>query len=101
MVGATELRKGSHQRDDGEDMPGVSRALPLGGCLLFDYRLLHRGLANRSDRERPVLSIVYQRDWFRDAVNFRDVPALRMRVGELMRVPASLSGLFRHAELVR
>lgn len=101
VVGATELRKGSHQRDDGEDMPGVSRALPLGGCLLFDYRLLHRGLANRSDRERPVLSIVYQRDWFRDAVNFRDVPALRMRVGELMRVPASLSGLFRHAELVR
>jgi hypothetical protein len=101
VVGGTELRKGSHQRDDGEDMPGVSRALPLGGCLLFDYRLLHRGLANRSDRERPVLSIVYQRDWFRDAVNFRDVPALRMSVEELMRVPASLSGLFRHAELVR
>lgn len=100
VVGGTEVRKGSHRMDDGQGAPAASRALPVGGCLLFDYRLLHRGLANRSDRERPVLSIVYHRDWFRDAVNFREVPPLRMSLDELMRVPASLSGLFRLAELV-
>lgn len=101
VVGGTELLKGSHRVDDGEGIAGVSRPLALGGCLLFDYRLLHRGLPNRADRERPVLSIVYQRAWFRDAVNFREVPPLRMSVEALMGVPASLSGLFRQADLVR
>lgn len=44
--------------------------LPLGGCFLMDYRTWHRGMANRSARERPILYVVYAREWFCDDVNF-------------------------------
>ncbi|MBU6271676.1 MAG: phytanoyl-CoA dioxygenase family protein [Betaproteobacteria bacterium] len=101
QVGGTELFKGSHR--GGGDPAGVqtgqTRPLGLGGGLLFDYRLLHRGLANRSGRDRPVLSIVYQRSWFRDAVNFSRFPPLQMSLDELKRVPESLTGLFRQVHL--
>ena len=100
-VGGTELFKGSH-RGGGDPhglQGGQTHPLPLGGGLLFDYRLLHRGLANRSGRDRPVLSIVYQRSWFRDAVNFSRFPPLQMGFEELKRVPAPLSGLFRLVHL--
>ena len=37
-----------------------------GSILLFDYRLLHRGLPNRSSRPRPMLYLVIARPWYRD-----------------------------------
>ena len=46
-----------------------------------------------------MLSIVYQRSWFRDAVNFSRFPPLQMGFEELKRVPAPLSGLFRLVHL--
>jgi hypothetical protein len=100
-VGGTEVFKGSHRRsvDPGAVGAGQTRPLSLGSGLLFDYRLLHRGLANRSSRDRPVLSIVYQRSWFRDAVNFTRFAPLQMSLPELKRVPGNLSGLFRLAHL--
>ena len=100
-VGGTELLKGSHRTVEHDLRAGITRGISLGGCLLFDYRLMHRGMANRSLRARPVLSIVYQRDWFRDAVNFRHFPPLQVAFDELGRIPASLSGLFRLADVIR
>jgi ectoine hydroxylase-related dioxygenase (phytanoyl-CoA dioxygenase family) len=41
-----------------------------GSALLFDYRVLHRGLANQSDRRRPVLVLTFAKSWFRDNLNF-------------------------------
>ena len=36
-------------------------SLPAGSCLLFDDRILHRGMANRSDATRYVAYLTYRR----------------------------------------
>lgn len=44
--------------------------IPAGSAVVFDYRLLHRGLANRTDRSRPILYLTFAAPWFRDLHNF-------------------------------
>lgn len=39
-------------------------ALEPGSAILWDFRVLHCGLANRSERPRPVLFTVLSRDWW-------------------------------------
>ncbi len=47
-------------------------ACPAGGILLFDMRLLHRGLPNTGERERAVLYSVCSTGGARDKINFPD-----------------------------
>jgi len=52
----------------GEPPPGADPVPflgPAGTLLLRDIRLWHRGSPNRSDRARPMLSLLYNRPWFR------------------------------------
>jgi ectoine hydroxylase-related dioxygenase (phytanoyl-CoA dioxygenase family) len=44
--------------------------LKRGSALLFDYRTLHRGLANTSSRPRPVLVYTFAKPTFKDMLNF-------------------------------
>jgi hypothetical protein len=46
--------------------PPVNLTAAAGSIFLFDYRLLHRGLSNRSSRPRPILYLVIARQWYRD-----------------------------------
>ena len=64
-----------------------------GGALLMDYRLYHGGLANGSTRPRPILSLVFARPWFRDAVNFREQPPLLYGPVQRVRMPPHLRRL--------
>jgi ectoine hydroxylase-related dioxygenase (phytanoyl-CoA dioxygenase family) len=56
--------------------PGEARGepewpvVPVGSCVIWDFRLEHRGSENRSQRARPMLYATYTRRWFRDPVNF-------------------------------
>jgi len=68
--------------------------VPKGGCLLMDYRVLHGGSANRSDTIRPVLYLIYHRPWFRDYVNFKKQPAVRISKAEVELVPPEHRSLF-------
>ena len=56
----------------GRDAAGVSFAdAKAGDAILFDYRVLHRGLANTTeDVARPLLYFTYGRAWFTDATNY-------------------------------
>ena len=59
-------------------MKGAARGVAFasakaGDAILFDYRVLHRGRANASDRPRPLLYFTYARPWFTDATNYSDV----------------------------
>jgi hypothetical protein len=54
----------------GYDGTPMTPLLGAGSMLLFDYRLVHRGLANRSPVPRPLLYLTYARPWFRDARSF-------------------------------
>ena len=60
----------------------------------MDYRLTHRGLANHSDQVRPILSVVYHRPWFRDAVNHRNQPPFIIGKDDFAAVPKPRQRLF-------
>ena len=52
---------------------GSRRITPIaspGHALLFDYRVLHRGLANRTGEARPCLYATFSRPWYTDIYNF-------------------------------
>lgn len=58
---------------DGLDVPAPelwSGPLNSGSCLLFDDRILHRGLANRSDRARYVAYFSYRKRGYSENTHF-------------------------------
>ncbi|GHA90147.1 hypothetical protein GCM10009069_11650 [Algimonas arctica] len=72
-VGVTRLFKGTHLQptDVANTMPAQDPVVPVGSCFLMDYRVQHRGMANvSSNKIRPVITLVFQRPWFRDYVNY-------------------------------
>ena len=94
-TGTTRVWPGSHRLPD-KELQGAELVDPLvrrGSVLLMDYRLHHGGLANRSTKPRPILSLVFTRPWFRDAVNFEAQPPLLYNSRERLEMPAELRQL--------
>ena len=80
---------------------GSVHPLPkMGDVYLMDYRVIHGGMANRSDRPRPILYLVYGRRWFRDTYNFSEQPAVEFGAGEFRKVPRSHRGLFAESQFI-
>jgi ectoine hydroxylase-related dioxygenase (phytanoyl-CoA dioxygenase family) len=75
--GATEFMVGSHRRGASKfDHLELARAeVPIGSALLFNGKANHRGGANNSSHERPVLYKVYHKRWYND--QFRKGVALQ------------------------
>lgn len=69
--------------------------LRRGGCFIMDYRLWHCGMANRSQRERPILYIVYAREWFTDVINFKKHSRLPIDIEDIAKIPDQNRRLFR------
>jgi len=42
----------------------------VGSAVLFDMRMMHRGMSNQSPRNRSVLYTTYAQQWFVDSVNW-------------------------------
>lgn len=75
IVGTTLVVKGSQnmsfEETETSGLPSQAYSLDLGSCIMVDYKVWHQGLANNSkDTIRPLLTIVFQRSWFRDGVNY-------------------------------
>lgn len=64
--------------------------MPAGSFLLRDPRMWHRGTPNRSDSARPMLSIAYNRPWYR-------FNAVRVARDVFEAWPAHLQRIFRLA----
>jgi ectoine hydroxylase-related dioxygenase (phytanoyl-CoA dioxygenase family) len=67
--GTTRVWPGSHRvwpEDEARQLPSEDPVAPVGSCMIMDYRLLHRGTANRSRHVRPILYVAYHRPWFKD-----------------------------------
>ena len=72
--GPTEVSPATHR--GGDDSSSVAPLLQPGDVLLFDYRCLHRGLANQGNSRREVAYAVYARDGVRDVQNFPSATTL-------------------------
>lgn len=77
-TGSTLFFPGSHQSMQAAEAAGVAPELAVGDALLFDTRVTHGGLANRSSAPRPVIYCSYHRAWYRDVTNFRGMPPMKL-----------------------
>eukprot|EP00035_Acanthoeca_spectabilis_P038296 m.51849 g.51849 ORF g.51849 m.51849 type:complete len:316 (-) comp9073_c0_seq2:2220-3167(-) len=89
-AGLPEFFLQSHRLDEvgklttGEPVdPPVSFPFEQGSAIVFDYRVVHRGTANRSSRDRPLVYCVFARAGWEDEVNFN-------RQESLFKEPAAL-----------
>lgn len=78
-VGHTQFWAGSHRTDGligfgsaaGVLRGAVNGIVPAGGFVAYDYRLMHRGMANASrETTRPVLQFLYAKTSYRETKNY-------------------------------
>lgn len=99
--GTTKLYPGSMglmSKPDGSPPDFAEELCPFvkrGGCFLMDYRLWHRGMANGSGRNRPILYFVYSREWFTDTVNFKKHSRIQIGAEDAKAIPIEHRPLFR------
>nr|WP_314444738.1 phytanoyl-CoA dioxygenase family protein [uncultured Sphingomonas sp.] len=91
--GTTILNPGTHRGDALADP--VPAFVPEGGCYLMHYDLQHWGSANRSNRDRPLLTMTYARPWFTDCQNFSHNPRLNISADHALSLPEEHWPLFR------
>ncbi len=97
VQGTTALWSGSHRWKAGPtDAPPELFAVPVGSCLLWDFRLYHHGTANCSDRHRPLVYATYARNWYQDPTGFRRRAQIRLSFDEsfIQTVPEDRRELF-------
>ena len=69
--GGTEMVPGTHFLGAyDEARPSTTIHAAAGSCILFDFRLRHRGLGNGGPRPRPLMYITYCIPSFKDTMNF-------------------------------
>jgi len=44
--------------------------MEAGGALIYDYRLMHRGMPNKGDRQRPLLQFLYHDPEYQETKNY-------------------------------
>jgi ectoine hydroxylase-related dioxygenase (phytanoyl-CoA dioxygenase family) len=72
LHGTTAIWPGSHRsKTHNSDAAPEMPTIPVGSCLIWDFRLYHSGTENRSDSARPMVYATYARRWYQDPVNFR------------------------------
>jgi hypothetical protein len=98
-TGPTGIWLGSHKWEEDPKVLHAPTVCPVrrGDCMLVDYRTMHAGLANTSDRARPILYLVYERPWFFDYGNHTRRIPLDMPLERYNATPASLRPLLTRA----
>eukprot|EP01040_Poterioochromonas_malhamensis_P000200 gene200-209_t len=81
-LGPTEIRPESHHYTNNltkgmllaklkkQIKAPVKPIVKKGSILIFDYRVLHKGCANKSNEVRPILVFTFAKSWYKDNLNF-------------------------------
>lgn len=100
-IGPTGVWPGSHRMTDDKPLPGNDTLLTVpflkGDAILIDYRTLHAGLPNTSQTVRPILYMVYARNWFFDDANHPQRSPLDMSLETFRALPENLKPLLMRA----
>jgi hypothetical protein len=100
VTGPTGIWPGSHRWPDTAPTPPEAMAsIPFqrGDCVVMDYRTMHTGLPNNSQRVRPILYLVYTREWFFDDNNHRGRAPLDIPLEDIQMLPQELHTLMMRA----
>jgi hypothetical protein len=101
LHGTTALFPRSHRWKELDDKaPTQAPVVPIGSCIIWDFRLYHRGLPNRSDQARPLLYATYARRWYQDPGNFEKATQRRLSFEPafLERLSDDSRRLFSHVD---
>jgi ectoine hydroxylase-related dioxygenase (phytanoyl-CoA dioxygenase family) len=99
LYGTTAIWPNSHRwKTRDESVAPEAPQVPIGSCILWDFRLLHGGTPNASDRHRPIVYATYARRWYQDPGNFVKAKQVRLSFDEgfLQGVSQSDGSLFAH-----
>jgi len=98
-IGPTGFWPGSHRWETNQSSPETMQSIPFqrGDCVLVDYRTVHVGLPNASRTIRPILYLVYSREWFVDDGNDRQRVPLDITVEDILALPQNLQLLMLRA----
>jgi hypothetical protein len=104
-TGCTRSWPGTHLINEDElhksiiDIPGYQHSgtdftADKGDCFLFDYRLFHGGMPNKSNAVRPLVYTVYHRSWFRDTLNYPKQLPINLTDDNYRKIPKKYRNLF-------
>ena len=93
--GSTEVHLGTHRKPEVDATKICSPDVPEGSCLMWNYRVHHRGMPNRSAAARPLLTATYQRSWFYDDANYNKHAPLHVPEDTWHRLSAEHRRLLR------
>jgi hypothetical protein len=99
-TGPTGVWLGSHRMTKNaavKDSDMKQCAFQRGDCMLLDYRVLHAGLANRSQGARPIVYMVYALPWFFDESNHSKRVPVDMPIDDYERLPPTLRPVLSRA----
>lgn len=92
-TGSTRIWPGSHHiagTEQGLATGSIDPEVRVGSALLTDGRVLHRGIANTSDRIRPLLYLTFHREWYRDFGGYEHRPPIQISAREYARMSPDL-----------
>ena len=69
--------------------------------MMMDYRTLHAGMPNMSDRVRPLLYIVYALAWFFDVKNFANRNPVDFPLDEYAKLTPALQSLLSRVQMAQ
>ncbi len=98
-TGGTRIIKRSQTLRSSEvgDMPSQDPVADLGSCYLMDGNVFHQGMANNSEHIRPVVSLIYQRPWYRDHKNFKKQDPMDISNNTVSNLPSDARKLVEWA----
>lgn len=85
--GRTEFWRGSHRQGAAEGAADFAPVVQPGSAILWDFRIHHRGLANHSDRPRPVLYAVFCRNWWAEPISLDSPRYQKLLVADAVVAP--------------
>jgi ectoine hydroxylase-related dioxygenase (phytanoyl-CoA dioxygenase family) len=69
VTGTTAFWRGSHRKPEQTGPYDFAPVVQPGSALLWDFRIFHCGLANRSGAPRPLIYSTLCREWWRETVS--------------------------------
>ncbi|KPP94416.1 phytanoyl-CoA dioxygenase family protein [Erythrobacter sp. HL-111] len=100
-TGPTGFALRSHRSNEHVEVPDYEPHVPLGAAILWDYRIHHKGMANRSARPRPLIYATLCRDWWCDTLNHDDQDRLIVARDALDRFKPGFAARLRRAKISR
>ena len=94
VTGPTGIWPGSHRWPEQQEATrrwhGQHCPSSAAIAVLMDYRTMHTGMPNNSQTVRPILYLVYTREWFFDDNNHRGRAPLDIPLEQLQLLPPEL-----------